>query len=89
MSDDRDEELVKADALTIVYHTQDERIDLKGDANLEQEGNTIAGDLIVYDMVAGRVDATAEGEGPVRMVLQPDRTGALAPGGGSTPEPEQ
>ncbi len=64
---------VKAQALTIVYHTQDERVDLKGQANLEQEGSTLTGDLIVYDIVAGRVDATAEQEsGPVTMVLQPD-----------------
>ncbi|MEM8766757.1 MAG: lipopolysaccharide transport periplasmic protein LptA [Pseudomonadota bacterium] len=70
-----DEQPVKARALTIVYHTQDERVDLKGQANLEQEGSTLTGDLIVYDIVAGRVDATAEQEsGPVTMVLQPDAT---------------
>lgn len=64
---------VKAQALTIVYHTQDERVDLKGQANLEQEGSTLTGDLIVYDIVAGRVDASAEQDnGPVTMVLQPD-----------------
>ena len=64
---------VKAQALTIIYHTQDERVDLKGQANLEQEGSTLTGDLIVYDIVAGRVDASAEQEnGPVTMVLQPD-----------------
>lgn len=64
-------DLVRARALTIIYHTQDERVDLKGEANLEQEGSTLTGDLIVYDIVAGRVDATAEREEPVRMVLQP------------------
>ncbi|MGE0625250.1 MAG: lipopolysaccharide transport periplasmic protein LptA [Pseudomonadales bacterium] len=65
------EEPVRAHALTIIYHTQDERVDLKGEANLEQEGSTLTGDLIVYDIVAGRVDASAEREEPVRMVLQP------------------
>jgi lipopolysaccharide export system protein LptA len=69
-----DQEQVRADASTIIYHTQDERIDLKGDANLEQEGSTVSGDLIVYDIVAGKVDATAEGDAPVRMVLQPAAT---------------
>ena len=66
-----DKAMVRAEALTIVYHTQDERVDLKGAANLEQEGSTLTGDLIVYDIVAGRVDATATEEAPVTMVLQP------------------
>ena len=69
-----DKEQVKADASTIVYHTQEERIDLKGDANLEQEGNTVSGDRIIYDIVAGKIDATAEGDGRVRTVLQPAAT---------------
>jgi lipopolysaccharide export system protein LptA len=66
-----DEEPVRAEALTIIYHTQDERVDLRGAANLEQEGSTLTGDLIVYDIVAGRVDANATEETPVTMVLQP------------------
>ena len=66
-----DSELVKAQALTIIYHTQDERVDLKGAANLQQEGSTLTGDLIVYDIVAGRVDASAESDAPVTMILQP------------------
>jgi lipopolysaccharide export system protein LptA len=81
-------ELVRAQALTIIYHTQDERVDLKGDANLEQEGSTLEGDLIVYDIVAGRVDATAEREEPVRMVLQPAVTKSASPKSGTADEPE-
>jgi len=69
---------VRARASTIVYHTQQERVDLKGNANLEQDGNVLTGDLIVYDIVAGRVDATAETEEPVRMVLQPSVTSSSA-----------
>ena len=46
-------------------------MDLKGAANLEQEGSTLTGDVIVYDIVAGRVDASATEEAPVTMVLQP------------------
>ena len=34
-----DKEPVRAEALTIIYHTQDERVDLRGAANLEQEGS--------------------------------------------------
>ena len=65
------EGMVRADAETIVYHTQTERIDLKGDAHLTQKGNHITGQLIQYDMVAGKVDATSNDETPVKMVLQP------------------
>ena len=62
---------VQANASTIIYHTQDERIDLKGNANLSQRGNVISGDLIHYDIVAGKVDAAATDQQPVKMVLQP------------------
>lgn len=66
-----DQSVVRADARTIVYHTRDEKLDLRGDAFLIQEGNEIRGDLIKYDMVAGKVEAETESEGPVRMILQP------------------
>ncbi len=62
---------VEADASTIVYHTQDARIDLKGNAHLEQRGNSLQGDLILYDIVAGRVAAGAPDQGPVQTTLMP------------------
>jgi lipopolysaccharide export system protein LptA len=79
-----DEDQVKAHSSTIIYYTQEERLDLLGDAFLTQEGNEITGDLIKYDIVAGKVDATAESEAPVRMILQPaPRTTATTdPNGG-------
>ena len=61
---------VEADANIIVYHTLEERLDLRGNAFLTQEGTEITGDHIRYDIVAGKVDAQAEGEGRVRMVLE-------------------
>jgi lipopolysaccharide export system protein LptA len=66
-----EDELVNADASTIIYYTQDERVDLKGAASLEQQGNTVTGDFIRYDIVEGKIDATAEGDNRVRMELQP------------------
>ncbi len=62
---------VIAEAATITYLTKDERLELKGAARLSQQGNEISGELIVYDMVAGKVDAVAGDERPVRMILQP------------------
>jgi len=49
-----DSETMQADARTIVYHTRDELVDLKGDAHLTQEGNDFRGELIKYDIRAGR-----------------------------------
>lgn len=66
-----DKGLVKGNAQTIVYHTRDEMVDFTGDAFLEQGGNEIAGELIRYDIVAGRVQAEAGGEEPVRVIVQP------------------
>ena len=66
-----DKGLVKGNAQTIVYHTRDEMVDLEGDAFLEQGGNEIAGELIHYDIVAGRVQAEAGDEEPVRVIVQP------------------
>ena len=62
---------VQADAATIVYHTRESRIDLKGDAHLEQRGNSLSGERIRYDIVAGRVDAGAPNQGPVHTTLMP------------------
>jgi lipopolysaccharide export system protein LptA len=66
-----DDEVVNADASTITYYTQEERVDLEGDATLEQEGNTVMGDFIRYDIVGGKIDATAEGDNRIQMELQP------------------
>ncbi len=64
---------VRANASVIVYHTQDEALDLQGDARLLQHGNELTGEHIRYDIVQGKVDAKADDEGPVRMILQPAR----------------
>jgi lipopolysaccharide export system protein LptA len=62
---------VEAEAKTIIYRTREEQLELTGDASLEQQGNTINGDTIRYDMVAGRVEAVSGAGNSVRMVLQP------------------
>ena len=65
-----DEEPVRADANTIVYHTRDERIDLEGDAHLNQKGNEFRGEVIAYDVRAGRVNASTNEDKRIRMILQ-------------------
>ncbi len=66
-----DKGLVKARADTIVYHTKDEKIDLEGSAYLEQGGTEISGELIHYDVVAGKANAEAGDEQPVHVIVQP------------------
>lgn len=64
---------VEAEAQSIVYHTSAERIYLNGEATLTQMGNTLTGESIRYDIVNGKVDASAgETPGRVRMILMPD-----------------
>jgi lipopolysaccharide export system protein LptA len=65
-----DEETVRADAETIIYHTQAERVELIGQAYLTENDNEFRGTLIEYDMRAGKVNARAT-EGRVEMILSP------------------
>jgi lipopolysaccharide export system protein LptA len=69
-----DAPVVQADAESIVYHTRDERVELRGNARLMQEPNEFSGELINYDMRAGKVDATSENGDGVRMILKPPPT---------------
>lgn len=74
-----DQTNMQADARTIVYHTRDEKVDLKGDAHLSQEGNDFRGELIKYDIRAGRVDAASTKPKRIQMILQPQRASDSAP----------
>lgn len=63
---------VQAHADSIIYHTAQERIYLNGHAALEQQGNKLTGESIRYDIVNGKVDASAgDKPGRVRMQLDP------------------
>jgi len=65
---------VRAHADSIIYHTSQERIFLNGGASLKQQGNTMNGESIRYDIVKGKVDASAgTGNERVRMKLDPDK----------------
>ena len=66
-----DESIVFADAKRIVYFTQEERVELTGNAYLTQDKNEFTGELIKYNVREGKVDAQANGQGKVQMILQP------------------
>jgi lipopolysaccharide export system protein LptA len=68
-----DQSRVVAGAETIVYHTQDERIELIGGATLTQDDNEFKGDRIRYDLRAGKIDASAPQNGSVEMTFKPSR----------------
>lgn len=85
-----DESMVFADAKKIVYFTQEERVELTGNAYLTQDKNEFTGELIKYDVNEGKVDASANGQGKVQMVLQPAALKKQQQGGqqkGQTPAP--
>ena len=65
------ESVVYARAKKIVYFTQEERVELTGDAFLTQDKNEFTGELIKYNVREGKVDAQANGQGHVQMILQP------------------
>lgn len=70
LEDDQGE--VRAHAESIIYHTAEERIYLNGKAILTQKGNELQGESIRYDIVNGKVDASAgDKPGRVRMQLDP------------------
>jgi lipopolysaccharide export system protein LptA len=66
---------VKADAEVIIYHAREEFVEFRGRAFLTQDNNEFRGHVIVYDMKAGKVDATSNEEDPVRMIWQPATKG--------------
>lgn len=69
---------VRADAMEIIYHAAEERIELIGDARLTQHRHEFQGEVIHYDVRAGRIDAADEENG-VRMVWAPAGKGGGAP----------
>jgi lipopolysaccharide export system protein LptA len=66
-----DESMVLADAKKITYFTAEERVELVGNAHLTQDNNEFTGELIKYNTNQGKVDASANGQGSVQMILQP------------------
>ena len=68
-----DAKLVTARANTIEYHLSKDAVTLLGAASLEQEGSTLKGERINYDLQAELVEATgsATGNRRIQMVIPP------------------
>jgi len=62
---------VLADADTIIYYTQDGKVDLIGNGHLTQAPNEFSGELIHYDINAGKVDAKSPQSGTVKAIFKP------------------
>jgi len=81
---------VVARAGTIEYQLAADQIHLVGDASLEQDGATLTGNRIDYDLRQEVIRASgdnAEG-GRVRMVIPPDQQRSEPPPAASQPAPE-
>ena len=63
----KDQKLVSADAKTITYFFQEERLHLVGNAYLKQTRNSFSGELLYYDVAKGIVDV----KGRVKIVISP------------------
>tara|TARA_R110002072_G_scaffold2252_3_gene18625 strand:+ start:7165 stop:7689 length:525 start_codon:yes stop_codon:yes gene_type:complete len=75
---DDDEALVSADAKTITYFIQEEKLHLAGKAHLEQTMNKFSGELLYYNMTTGVVDLKGgkkqgNESGRVSITLQPKK----------------
>jgi lipopolysaccharide export system protein LptA len=73
--------IVNASANIINYLTDEHKIVLVGNATLEQEGNTVQGQSITYDMKrkigsAASAKTSKQEDGRVKMIFQPKSTPA-------------
>ncbi len=67
-------DMVVADARSITYLVQEERVQLAGRARLQQLDDVFTGELLHYDMAKGIVDLSSGGSsGRVNMTLSPKK----------------
>lgn len=65
---DKDSDFVIAEGNNMDYRVSKEKLTIKGNAHLKQEGRTTTSNLITYDMKAAQVNAGNDG-GRVNMVI--------------------
>ena len=69
-----DEPFVNAEAQRIDYAVAEERLRLTGDARVVGSDREVSGAAILWDIKAGRVDASSEEPGGVQLKWQPEPT---------------
>lgn len=64
---------VRGKSLRLDYHVKDDRIELQGQAQVEQAGDRFSGETIHYDMANSRVKADSRGleDGRIHAIIQP------------------
>lgn len=70
------EPFVNAKAQRIDYMVAEERLRLSGDAQVVGNQREVSGAVILWDIKAGRVDASSEQPGGVRLKWQPEQAPA-------------
>lgn len=80
--------LVKAAARTMIYYQSENRIELLRNAQVERDGSTVTGDRIEYLIGSETVRAqgSADQQGRVEMVLQPENEPAPADADADAPD---
>lgn len=83
--------LVIARANTIEYHLDLEVIKLIKDASLDQEGSTLTGDIINYDLKAELIEARGDDTGKrrIQMVIPPNQQQGTQRLNPATPAPRE
>lgn len=65
-----------ARASKVDYNLQTEIVVFTGNVNIEQPRGTMSGQRVVYNLKTGQVNSGGEGNGRVRMTIQPKSKGA-------------
>ena len=64
---------VHAEAKTIRYLIQEDKLELQGDASVDQDGNSFSGETIDYFIESQRVEAESGNKGPIEVIIKPQQ----------------
>ena len=64
---------VQAEAKTIRYLIQEDKLELQGEASVDQDGNSFSGETIDYFIESQRVEAQSGNEGPIEVIIKPPK----------------
>lgn len=64
---------VQAEAETIRYLLQEDKLELQGKAMIDQDGNSFSGETIDYFIESQRVEAESGNDGPIEVIIKPQQ----------------